>query len=251
MRSFVKSLVRHYRKRRNLRLGLRSRDPFVIMRELQGPGAQVIFDVGAHVGLAALRYRELFPEAEIHCFEPYPESFAALEDAVADAGRIELHAFALAASDGEAEFSVNRNSATNSLLPCDERAEPYWRGDTPKPETTLAVPTRTLDSFAAERGIETIDVLKMDVQGAEFAVLEGARTLLGREAIGLVYMELITAPTYVGQRRISEYLALFDAFGYELFDFYNFGRSSGRLLQTDVIFVSPATLARYERRLGT
>ncbi|HUF71724.1 MAG TPA: FkbM family methyltransferase [Gammaproteobacteria bacterium] len=250
MRHLLKPLVTRYRKRRNLRLGLRSRDPFVISRELVGSGANLIVDVGAHVGLAAKRYRELFPDATIHCFEPFPESFEQLERAAAGLAPIELHAVALAAAAGEARFSVNRNSATNSLLASDAHAEVYWRGDMPKTVGTLSVATRTLDDFVAEHSIPRIDVLKLDAQGGEYDILLGARDTLGRQAVALVYMELITAPTYVGQHRIREYLELFDDSGYELFDVYNLGRSQGRLLQTDIIVVSPKTLAQYEARLG-
>jgi hypothetical protein len=45
-------------------------------------------------------------------------------------------------------------------------------------------------------------------------------------------------------------MALFEDFGYSLFDFYNLGRGSGRLLQLDAIFVSPAALAAHEARLA-
>jgi hypothetical protein len=70
MRKLFKSLVLNQRKRRNLRLGLKSRDPFVIMLKLLDSEAPMIFDIGAHIGLAAKRFRELFPRAMIHCFEP-------------------------------------------------------------------------------------------------------------------------------------------------------------------------------------
>jgi len=242
--------VLKHRKRRNLRLGLKSRDPFVIMRRLVDAEAPLILDVGAHIGLAATRFRELFPRATIHCFEPFPESFEILEKAVGELSPIQLHNLALAATEGQADFSVNRNSATNSLLASDDSAEMYWRSDAPSTTGTLTVPTASLDAFAREHSIAQIEILKMDVQGGEYDVLKGAAELLGRRAIGLIYMELITAPTYIGQRRIREYLELFDAVGYEVFDLYNFGRSDGRLLQTDVIVVSPETLARYEQRLS-
>lgn len=250
MRKLLKSAVRNHRKRKNLRLGLKSRDPFVIMRHLIGSETPLIFDVGAHVGLAALRYRELFPRASIHCFEPFPESFAQLKSTVGQLAPIELHNVALAAVDGQAEFSVNRNSATNSLLASDNDAPKYWRSDAPKTEATLTVPTITLQGFAREHSIDAVDILKMDVQGGEYEVLKGAGELLSSQAIGLIYMELITAPTYVGQHRMREYLDLFDAAGYELFDFYNLGRSNGRLIQTDVIVVNSETLERFEQRLS-
>lgn len=251
MRRYLKSLVRSYRKRRNLRLGLKSRDPFVIIRELTRVERPLIFDVGAHVGLAATRFRELFPLASMHCFEPFPESFELLRAAVAGSSPLELHPLALAAAEGEAEFSVNRNSATNSLLASNADAELYWRGDTPVTTGTLKVRTTTVDAFAAERGIGSIDILKMDVQGGEYEVLQGARGLLGQGAIGLIYMELITSPTYIGQHSIRDYLELFESHGYVLFDLYNFGRSNGRLLQTDIIVVSPALLAAHEQRIAS
>ena len=90
----------------------------------------------------------------------------------------------------------------------------------------------------------------MDVQGGEFDVLAGGRDLLARQAVGLIYMELITAPTYLGQHRLRDYLEVFDANGYVLFDFFNLGHSNGRLLQMDALFVSPETLRRHEQRIS-
>lgn len=249
MRQAIKRLKRRIRERRSLRLGLRSRDPFVIMRELIGDDAPVIFDVGAHVGVVAARFRRLFPRAVIHCFEPFPESFDRLRNAASQLRPIELHALALAAREGEAAFSVNVNPATNSLLASDASGAVYWRRDTPRTRDRLTVRTTTLDAFCEEQGIGRIDILKMDVQGGEYDVLLGAPELLARQAVGLVYLELITAPTYVGQHRIGEYLDLFDGAGYELFDFFNLGRGGGRLLQLDAIFASPETLRAHVSRL--
>jgi FkbM family methyltransferase len=249
MRKLLKSLVRRHRKRKNLKLGLKSRDPFVIMRNLITSETPLIFDVGAHVGLVATRFRELFPRCTMHCFEPFPESFEQLNGSFGMLPRIELHNVALAAAEGQASFSVNRSPATNSLLASDASAVLYWRNDAPKTTATLTVPTTTLDSFVRAHSISHIDILKMDVQGGEYDVLNGASELLTRQAVDLIYMELITAPTYVGQHRIREYLEIFDHSGYELFDFYNLGHNNGRLLQTDIIVVSPALLEQYEARL--
>ena len=66
----------------------------------------------------------------------------------------------------------------------------------------------------------------------------GADATLRSRAIDIVYMELIVAPTYVGQRKLHEYLALLDSHGYVLFDFYNRARRNGRLIQADALFVS-------------
>jgi FkbM family methyltransferase len=230
------------------RLGGRRKalDPYLATRQLVTLDAPVVFDVGANVGATARRYRALYPRAEIHCFEPYPPSFARLSEALSADGRISLHPTALSSAPGRALLNVNRNAETNSLLPSDRRAGRYWGEGLLETESELEVPLQTLDGFCAERSVKRVDVLKLDVQGAEYSVLEGADALLSGGRIGVIYMEVIIAPTYVGQRRLVDYLALTSERGYELFDLYNPTRRNGRLIQSDIIFVSADVLERYE-----
>jgi FkbM family methyltransferase len=222
-------------------------DPYLATRELVDSAAPVIFDVGANVGATARRYRELYPHAEIHCFEPYPPSFAKLSERLSRDARVSLHPLALSSARGHAVLNVNRNAETNSLLPSDARAAQYWGEGVLDTQSGLKVELQTLDGFCAERSIAHIDVLKLDVQGAEYSVLEGADALLSAARIGVIYMEVIIAPTYVGQRRLVDYLVMLSAKGYELFDLYNPTRRNGRLIQSDIIFVSQDLLERYER----
>ena len=63
--------------------------------------------------------------------------------------------------------------------------------------------------------------MKLDVQGAEFAVLQGAQEVLSRQRVSLIYTEIILCPTHEQQHKLHEYLAFLDAHGYELLDFYN------------------------------
>jgi len=239
-RSLRAALRRFGRRRKEL-------DPYLATRELVTADAPVIFDVGANVGATARRYRALYPRATIHCFEPYPPSFAQLSAALAGDGLVSLHPTALSSAAGRAVLNVNRSAETNSLLPSDRRAAQYWGEGLLETQSEVEVPLQTLDGFCAESSIARIDVLKIDVQGAEYSVLEGADTLLAAARIGVIYMEVIIAPTYVGQRRLVDYLALASGKGYELFDFYNPTRRDGRLIQSDVIFVSAEVLERYER----
>jgi len=236
----LSAALRRFGRRRKL-------DPYLATRELVSADAPVIFDVGANIGATARRYRALYPRAQIHCFEPYPPSFARLSAALAGDGLVSLHPTALSSAPGRAVLNVNRNAETNSLLPSDRRAAQYWGEGLLETESEVEVPLQTLDGFCAERSIARVDVLKIDVQGAEYSVLEGADALLTAARIGVIYMEAIIAPTYVGQRRLVDYLALTSAKGYELFDLYNPTRRNGRLIQSDIIFVSAEVLERYER----
>lgn len=205
----------------------------------------MIFDVGAHRGETAVRYRTLFPAAVIHSFEPSPESFRALAAVAASTTGIEPHCLALSDAAGTAMLNVNRSAATSSLLPSAATGRHYWGEGLLDTQERVEVRTQTLDGFCAERGIGAIDVLKLDVQGAEHAVLRGASRLLGGAAIDVIYMELIIAPTYVGQRTLHEYLELFAEHRYELFDLYNPVRRRERLIQADALIVSATCLARY------
>jgi FkbM family methyltransferase len=224
----------------------RKRDPFLVTQALIRKPAPLIFDIGAHVGETAARYRTLFPDARIHCFEPHPQSFATLVATYRGDDHVVPHAAAVSDSTGTAKLHANRDSVTNSLLASDSRADNYWVAGVFDTGEEIAVQTIALDDFCQEQRIAHIDVLKVDVQGAEYAVLAGARDLLARRAIDVIYLELIMAPSYVGQRKYHHYLASLDELGYELFDLFNFGRRDGRLIQSDGIFVAAEFLERYE-----
>jgi FkbM family methyltransferase len=224
----------------------KSRDPFFVTQKLVRAGAPVIFDVGAHVGETATRYRELFPRALIHSFEPFSASYESLKSQFRADPRVVPHNVAVAESTGMGKLHVNKASVTNSLLESDRRGDDYWGKNLLDTESELAVETLALDDFCRAERIEHVDVLKIDVQGAEYAVLAGARGLLERHAVDLIYLEMIMAPSYVGQRKYHYYLKLLDELGYELFDLFNLGRRDGRLIQSDGIFVESEFLARYE-----
>lgn len=102
-----------------------------------------------------------------------------------------------------------------------------------------------IDRHAPDR----LHILKLDVQGAERSVLEGASASLERQAVDLVYMEIIMAPTYVSQSAFHEYLAWLDARGYVLFDIYSSVRRNGRLIQADALFASRTLLDKHEASL--
>lgn len=234
----MKKLIHWMYKHRGLELQPVPLNPFVEQqRLLGGAGPSVIFDVGAHYGETVREYRALFPAASIYSFEPFSDSFAVLEQtAKKDAN---VHAYMVALSDhvGESPYSVNGNSATNSLLPVAAQASQYW-GHLVRPERVEQVSTTTIDAFCEVTGIESIDVLKLDVQGCEPLVLRGAERMLRRQAVRLVYAEIIAVPCYDKQVAFDEFLAMMRRYGFLLHNFYAPHLSeTGRLKQCDAIFV--------------
>ena len=118
---------------------------------------QVVFDVGAR---ADTDYTRLKPWIELHAFEPNPEFFQQLKDALGDRPNTYLNPYGL----GDKEEEQGYNNGRQMFLGGEETSELY--GD-----QTLKL--RTLDSYVAEHGIERIDFLKIDVEGYDFKVLQG------------------------------------------------------------------------------
>lgn len=145
---------------------------------------ETFFDIGANIGTTAAEALARFPAARVVCFEPHPVTFARLEAAFATEPRVAAYRTALGREAGEAAFFQYERSEVNSLI----ADAPYAVRFGTRSET-IAVPVATLDGFCAEHGIERIDVLKVDTEGFDSVVLEGARDLLARRAIRFVYTE--------------------------------------------------------------
>jgi FkbM family methyltransferase len=203
----------------------------------------VIFDVGAHTGETSSIYRRLFPNSSIRAFEPTPTSVDTLRHRFADDHLLSVHRLALSDRAGSASFTVNRSDATNSLLKTDASVHEGWRPFV-ETEQVIDVETQTLDGFCVAEGIAAIDILKLDVQGAELRVLQGARQLLAAGRIQAVYLEIIVTPTYLGQSPPAELLATLQAAGLKLIDVYDLNRHGPILLQFDALFARPALYAR-------
>lgn len=220
------------------RTGTTEIDVFALQRKLMGNKAPCVFDIGAHVGGVTSTYRDHFPNASIYCFEPFPDAFQRLQiNTQSDTG-IQCFEVAISDSQGTAVFNANQSSATNSLLSTDERGASFWGAGLLQTDKQLEVKTTTVDAFCAEHNIEQIDILKLDVQGAEFAVLKGAEGLLANQQVSLIYTELILCPTYKGQHQFHEYLSYLDSLGYEFVDFFNPVRRRNQLIQADMVFLS-------------
>lgn len=208
-----------YRFFRRLKLG---DDPLSDIKVILTDGVRCVFDVGAHVGQTAARLAHAFPRAHIYSFEPDPRSYAALQAYAKEIARVTAINGAVGDADGQATFFVNRFDQTNSLLKAAPGANEYLLvpgGLDPLFE--LTVPLLTLDRFCRDRTIERIDVLKLDVQGYELHVLDGARGLLERLAVPLIFLEVCFVPIYEGQPLFPEIYQYLYERGYRLVWLYD------------------------------
>ena len=227
------------------------RDAFDDQRRLVGADP-VVFDVGANEGRVAQRYLDRCPDATVHAFEPFPPLFDRLAARADGEPRLTAHQLAVSDHEGTATLHCNDSAATNSLLASRRIADDDWPAHWPaslyRTTGTVEVPTTTIDTFCAEHSIDHIDVLKLDIQGGELAALRGARTLVDAGRVDLIYLELITAPTYTDQPRYHEVMAFLDGLGYVLYDLYHPVHRGGPVLQFDGLFISPAAHRRLSDR---
>jgi FkbM family methyltransferase len=211
--------------------------PLEIVRRTVGRPSCTIFDVGANVGNMTELYRLMFEEPVIHAFEPQPEVFAELERRFGQTAGVTLNRVALGAHSGTARLYQNSDRATSSLLPL--YPESSWArqlGLTPQGE--LEVPLDTVDDYCAARGIDAIDLMKLDIQGFEPDCLKGATRMLGRRAIRVVQVEIITHRKYQRRTTFLDIESILAPCGYRLFSVLDvIGNERGELLVLDALYV--------------
>lgn len=220
-----------------------------IARLLSNEKVEQVLDVGACRGTVSLRLARLFPTATVHAFEPHPDSFAQLEANVRPVPRIRCHPLAIDDSPGETALRLNAVPGSSSLLPRPRDGRTYHN---PEARTIGEVKVRavTLDAWAASERVERVDVIKLDVQGAELRVLQGGERVLRH--VKLVYTEAQWHPTYEGAALLCDVWAHLRRFGFSLFHFYNtWGGEDGQVVQGDAIFVHAELRARALGASGT
>ena len=138
----------------------------------------VVFDAGANRGQTAKEIRRWLPRVELHCFEPAPETFQRLRANVNDAM---LHPYGLGRRVGMHRMDRSGSDLTSRVLK-DSSVED-------DPSSVIDVELSTVDAELEKHGLERLAVLKVDVEGHEIAVLEGADRALNEGRIDLILLE--------------------------------------------------------------
>lgn len=205
----------------------------------------LVLDVGANDGGYAGSLRQGGYTGSIVSFEPLSDAHAALQRAAQGDGQWQVvPRCALGSQPGELQINIAGNSKSSSLLPMMQshvEAAPHSAVI-----ATEAVPVHRLDDLALPSlAAAQRPFLKIDTQGYELPVLQGAQRTLER-CIG-VQAELSLLPLYEGQALYRDIIGWLEARGFALWSLIP-GFSdpvSGRQLQMDGVFFRPPAGLRH------
>jgi FkbM family methyltransferase len=171
-------------------------------------------DIGANIGLfSLLASRYVGTEGIICSFEPTSITYQRLQENIQLNGLKNIRSYRLALSDtnGQAELQIASEGydAWNSL------AKPS-SGKVVNSET---VATLTLDSFVEKENIENVSLIKIDVEGWEIPVLQGAKSLLSSPNAPTLMVEFMEENAQNAGFSCKELYQLLVDYGYELFTY--------------------------------
>lgn len=204
-------------------------------RLLRNYQIDVVLDVGANTGQYAKQIRDLGYKGQIVSFEPVASALVELREAARQDANWLIREHACGAIDGIQPINVAANSQSSSFLPMRPRHVEIYPGS--QYVATEVVQVMRLDSiFDAVVRPEAKTWLKMDVQGFEMQVLEGAACVLKR--IDAVQAEISLEPLYVGETTLGNILDFMESYGFVLvgIESYLSEPATAHLVQVDCIF---------------
>ena len=168
--------------------------------QLATPGMTML-DIGAHVGYYSRRYAKILGEnGRIFAFEPHPRTFATLQHNVKGLPQVTAVQLALAEQEGTAELHDYLMMSASGSLHYDESMVALQKSQThdsdiaPRIGQTFAaqsftVRTTPVDDFLATQNIDHVDLVKMDIEGAEIGALRGMRRTIANSPNMILVME--------------------------------------------------------------
>lgn len=149
--------------------------------------SMLIFDVGANDGSYTQQLSLFFPDAGIIAFEPMPETFELASKNLKDFGKVTLLKTGLFDVPGTLKLYNDAHNPNNQISSAfSVGLKDFYDVENLK---EVEIPVTTIDIYCNDHGIDKIDFLKVDVEGAELPVLKGAKNIIKNEGIAFIQFE--------------------------------------------------------------
>ncbi|NND76953.1 MAG: FkbM family methyltransferase [Flavobacteriales bacterium] len=188
----------------------------------------VVFDVGANTGLYSLAVKAKDPSATVYAFEPHPINLERLDRNVQlnDLKGISTVGMAVGALNKVINFTIPSNdqiSDTSSAI--DEFSKNSYRGEIKWKQ--IQVKQTTLDDFLIERSIDLVNLIKIDVEGYELSVFDGAKKTIESSK------PFILVESFLDKEKRTYFSKFISDFDYEVFFIHNKGIVRGDISRSD------------------
>ena len=199
--------------------------------------AGIFIDVGAGAGyFSALASNIVGESGQVHCFEPHPGNARAIEMMVKNnpKSNITPNSYALGADECDRNYYIqmSERSTANSMV----------KGVLDRVDDVVNVTTRRLDAYLAEKEINTVSLIKIDVEGYEYFVLKGLSGFFERTVRKPpIICEIFTSVYKNNDFAIDDLINYMADYGYHAYNIYNHRKKVDlRLLQetSDVLFIA-------------
>lgn len=156
-----------------------------ILPKILNRNGSIFFDVGANIGNFTLTLLENFPNANIYAIEPHPKNYDHLKKKVAN-NKVKTYNVAMGESCSRLKLydRADYDGSAHATLHKEVITEIHKQK-----VVSFDVDVETLDNFTEREGIKYIDFLKVDTEGNELSVLQGASKLIDDERIKCIYFE--------------------------------------------------------------
>jgi FkbM family methyltransferase len=174
-------------------------------------GARIVFDVGAKDGRDTFQFLRIFPHANIWAFDCSPLCIDRLEESFRHEPRVTVIPRAVSDQRGQETFYSCSMRGSSGLFPVSREFSIEAKNT-----GSCEVESITLDDFIEEQDIDHVDLLKIDIEGADLLALRGCQRTISRGKIRAVLCELLFYPYYVDQCSYTEICNYLSYYGFSL-----------------------------------
>jgi len=141
-------------------------------------------DVGGNIGFYTLTLDKALTNIEhkIHCFEPNPSTIEYLEKNLLDNPTTNVQIIPMGLSNKEGTFTLRYNLKNTGTAS-------FYR--TNSDGKSVEINVTTLDKYCTEKGIDNVDIIKVDIEGAELDFLKGSASIINKSKNVIIIMEIV------------------------------------------------------------